>query len=83
VKWGLNMVFVFGVCFVTGAGLSLTVLLAMLLYMAARVDQAVDPESALTWQEIESKGMKWWSDVHQNERGSRRVAETASAVANA
>ena len=77
------MVLVLGVSFVTGVGLSLTVLLAMLLYMAAKVDQAADPESALIWQEAESKGLNRRSDVHQNERSSRRVVETAPAEANA
>jgi hypothetical protein len=77
------MVFVLGVGFVTGIGLSLTVLLAMLLYMAAKLEQAADPESALIWQEAQSKGLKRRSDVHQIERSSRRVVETAPAATNA
>jgi hypothetical protein len=69
--------------FLTVVGLSLAVLLAMLLYMAAMVDQAVDPESALLWQETGAKGMKWWRDVQQDERGNMRIDETTSAAANA
>jgi hypothetical protein len=82
-KGVLNMVFVFGVGLVTGVALSSIVLLAIFLHWAARIDRAVDPESALIWQETESKSMSWWSDVHQNEHGSRRIDDTASAVANA
>jgi hypothetical protein len=79
------MFFLFSISlgFFTVVGLSLAALLAMLLYMAAKVDQAVDPESALLWHETGAKGLKWWRDVQQNERGSMRIDETASAAANA
>jgi hypothetical protein len=63
-----HMILFFG--FATGIGLSITVLFAMFLHGAAKVDEALDPESALVWQEAESKSLKPWSDVHQNERGS-------------
>ena len=76
------MVIVFSIGVVTVVGLSLTVLLAMLLYLAARVDEAVDPESVVIWQETESQGLKWWSDVYQNGRGRTRIDEIASATAS-
>ena len=79
------MFFLFSISlgFVTVVGLSLAVLLVMLLYMAAKVDQAVDPESALLWQETGAKGLKWWCEVRQDERGSMTIDETAAAAANA
>ena len=79
------MFFLFSISlgFVTVVGLSMAALLAMLLYMAAKVDQAVDPESALLWQETGARGLKWWRDERQDEHGSMTIDETAAAVANA
>jgi hypothetical protein len=76
------MVIVFSIGVVTVVGLSLTVLLAMLLYLAARVDEAADPEPVILWQETESNGLKWWSDAYQNGRGRSRTDEIASASAS-
>ena len=70
------MVFVFG--FVTGIGLSLTFLSVMFLRGAAKLNQAADLESALVWQEAESKSLIWRIDALQNERGSNRIDATAS-----
>jgi len=72
------MVFFFG--FATGIGLSLTVLSAMFFHGAAKLDQAV--ESALMWQEVESKSLIRQIDAPQNESGSERVDATASVAAS-
>jgi hypothetical protein len=66
------MIFIFGVGFVTSVALSLTVLFVTFLYMAARVDQAVDPESALIWRETESRSLK--------QRGDATVLAAANAL---
>jgi len=56
---------VFG--FVTGIGLSLTVLSVMFFHGAAKLNKAVDLESALVWQEAESKTLARRIDAPQNE----------------
>jgi hypothetical protein len=66
------MIFIFGVGFVTGVGLSLTVLFVTFLDTATRVDQAVDPESALIWRETESRSLK--------QRGDSTVSAAANAL---
>jgi hypothetical protein len=66
----------------TVVGLSLAVLFATLLYMAAKVDQAMDPESALLWQATGTEGLKWWHDVQQDNHGLMTIDDNASAAAN-
>jgi hypothetical protein len=73
------MVFVFG--FVTGIGLSLTVLSVMFFHGAAKLNQAVDFEDALVWQKAESMSLTWRIDVPQNESASSRIDTAASATA--
>ena len=74
------MVFVFS--FVTGIGLSLTILSVMFLRGAAELNHAVDLEYALVWQEAESKSLTWRIDAPQNQSGSSRIDVTASAAAS-
>jgi hypothetical protein len=77
------MVFVYAFGLVACVGLGLTVLLAMLLQAAARIDQAADLESALIWQEAEARALMRLSDEHRNRRSGTRVANSTPAAANA
>jgi hypothetical protein len=59
------MTFVFGIAI--GSGFTLTALITMMLYAAAQVDQALDPESVVAWQETKAASI----DMPQNVGGGK------------